>query len=165
MSRRLRTALSSLAILVPMVVGNGVAATSATADDGLYWYEYKVASHTRTYNTNYNNRLARCNLPCGLEVTRSATRTISVGGGLTRAGAALGLSISSATTKSLSISCEYTKKPSNRTWLDAYPEGYQYFYKIRENKYDAYGALVGTKILSGTYTAFDPRGVRCEKRA
>ncbi|TFV86150.1 hypothetical protein [Blastococcus sp. CT_GayMR16] len=99
-------------------------------------------------NINFNNPLATCSAPAGFTCTISksyaATRTINVAFGVSRSFVSAQLGISSATTRSVTVSCSKVMPP-NRSRLVAYPAGRQIFYTITSNGQ-----------TSGTLMAFEP---------
>jgi hypothetical protein len=124
-----------------------------------YWDFYKVKVIARYYDqVDFNHRIARVYQQPGesasISAGRSATRTIQVGGGYTRAGVAGSLSISSATTVTVTVGCT-SVIPVGRERLDAFPVGTQIFYEITQKWHDTTTGAV-TNFTTGTLMAFNP---------
>lgn len=130
---------------------------------------YKMKNKKKV-SSNYVNKgqvLAKCQSSgghCAIDSTKSATRTIGLSLGASRKWAASQLSISSAKSTSLSITCTSPRLKKNQTWK-AYPLGTRWSYKIQSQLYgsDNYGRSwpVGKPTTSGTRYAFNPTGISC----
>lgn len=118
---------------------------------------YQVVNKTSTTGyVNYAQKLTYCQsgtagVSCTISSTYSATRTIGVSLGWTRAGVAAGLSISSASSVSVSVACTSPPLAAGQKFV-AYPIGTRYSYRIYH-----YGTYI-TPTYSGYLTAFNPNG-------
>lgn len=109
-------------------------------------YKYKT--------TNWGQILAGCTVyrkgaTCTIVRTKTATRTIEAGFGLSRAAVAAQLGISASDSQSTAIHCASPPLSQGQTWR-AYPNGYKHSYKIKRTT-----MLYGT-TYSKTLFAFDP---------
>lgn len=158
MSISTRALRASSAVIVAMVLTSiGLAAPANGAD--LVWYKSTIISKSRVAYIDYSHRIDfSCNLPCSFTSSASVTRSIGLTAGLTRSGVAATLGISSATTATVSTSCDVPKTAS-KTYLWVFPEGYKYTYKVKKQTFDIYNNLVKTEYV--TLTAFDPKGIHC----
>lgn len=151
-SRRTLVAMIAVGMVsaIASVLGTVVTAAPASAIT-----TYKVTEISRSGGmVNMNNMLAQCSgtpgFVCVIERSISATREISLSLGVSRGTVAGALNISSATTRTVAVSCKATIT-SNRPVLKAYPMGTQIFYKVTRNQN-------GDKKTSGTLMAFVPDG-------
>ncbi|QTX03546.1 hypothetical protein [Agromyces archimandritae] len=83
----------------------------------------------------------------------SATRTIGLSFGATRAQVASSLNVSSAATQSISVSCESPALSAGQSWR-AKPIGTKHTYKIRELTY--VDAIIVSDRTSASLSAFNP---------
>ena len=102
---------------------------------GVPFTEYKMVDRKRVSSqyTNLSQLLAMCRASSGVCTTdesKSATRTIGLALGATRSWAAGQLSISTAASRTLSISCTSPRLKAGQVWK-AYPLGVRWSYKIR----------------------------------
>ena len=162
--RRKIASFAAIVLLSALPIG---AAQSAQAIPGGAVTVYKVVSKSLLSSnyTNYSNELARCNaatsgVTCSISQSVSATRTIGLDLGASRGVIATGLSISSASSTSISVTCNSPAMSAGQSFR-AYPVGSRYSYKIQKR-----AVAPGSDTLlatSGTLYAFDPRtsGVTC----
>lgn len=140
--------LVTMASAIAVVLGGVAVAAPASA-----WTTYKVTEISRSTGlVNMNDMIASCSgtpgTVCRIERSVSAERRIDLTLGVSRGFVAGELNISSAKTRTVSVSCSATIT-SNRPELRAYPTGTQIFYKVTRNQN-------GTKTTSGTKMAFVP---------
>lgn len=158
-------AAGALGLLVAASAFAPTAAAAENAPSDVYRFEVSVVNKSVNRGvTNYGQVLATCATPsrtvaCEISETKSATRTIGVSAGISRAFVAGKLGISSSRTVSLRISCE--RKTTNAyPYLKAYVVNDIWSYTVRTKKYDYYtGKLVQT--INSKQLAYDPKGVRC----
>jgi hypothetical protein len=131
------------------------------------WGYYSTVIQKKTYrNFTFTSReIARCvavtpGLKCEIHKLASATRTIQLDLGLSRAAVAARLQISSAATQSVSVKCTSGNLRAGEA-LVAYSVGTRYTYKIeRHMTSPPYDYVIATSRL---LSAFDPSpaGISC----
>ncbi|HEU5223831.1 MAG TPA: hypothetical protein VFU07_09160 [Candidatus Lumbricidophila sp.] len=137
--------------------GSGANSRVATNAVGPVVTYYDVVNQTTTPNyINYSNRLTYCmavtaGQTCQISQTFSVTRTIGVDLGYSREGVAAELSISSAATASVSVTCTSPVLGAGQRF-EAYPIGTRYSYQIKK-----WGTMQPV-TYSGWLTAFNPNG-------
>ena len=146
------------ALVAASILGGGVAANAAPPAGYIVQYSVINKSTLSTNYTNLSNELARCNaasagITCSISKTTSASRSISLSLGITRAAVASGLGISADTSQSIGVSCTSPALQAGQS-LRAYPVGTRYSYQVQKRTY--IGASV-TVENSGTLYAFNPR--------
>lgn len=112
---------------------------------------------------NYSQTMATCRVgsngsTCTISRGKSATRTITATLGMSRAGVASSLGISSASAVTVSTSCTSPKMRAGQTW-SAYPVGDRWSYRIhkRTSRFSNQGRpLSETNEYSGYLSAFNP---------
>jgi len=152
-----------LALASELGVGPVVAPPPAPAAVG--YYSTVVQKKIYQHFTFTSKEIARCaavtpGLTCTIHKTASATRTIQLDLGLSRAAVAAHLQISSAATQSVSVQCTSGKLKAGQV-LVAYSVGTRYTYKIeRHMTSPPYDYVIGTSSL---LSAFDPSpaGISC----
>jgi len=154
LTRSRRTLVAMIAVGMVSAIAS-VLGTVATAAPASAITTYKVTEISRSAGmVNMNNMLAQCSgtpgFVCVIERSLSATREISLSLGVSRGTVAGALNISSATTRTVAVSCKATIT-SSRPVLKAYPMGTQIFYKVTRTQN-------GAKKTSGTLMAFVPSG-------
>jgi len=115
-----------------------------------------VVDISRQYNhIGYNKRITYCGVgsagaTCTLSLTTTVSRDIQLGMNLSRATVAASLSISSTTSRSVTVACTSPPMQPGQIW-SAYPYGTRLTYRI-----------VTRTTASASYTnwlyAFDPTG-------
>jgi hypothetical protein len=120
---------------------------------------YKVVNITRTYNSYGTQELARCDgsngTHCSIGKSKTAARTIQTSFGLTRATVAGGLSITSAASVEVTVSCSHTVT-SKQVYV-AYPIGTKYTYRIQKVVSTFNGISTSKNTTYSSYlTAFSP---------
>lgn len=106
--------------------------------------------------TNFSNRLTYCvagttGTTCTLSTTKDATRSIGLDLGITRSAVAASLNISSAWTRSVSVSCTSPALTVGQKFA-AYPRGTKFTYRIKR-----WGTMQ-TTTYSSYLSAFNPDG-------
>ena len=164
--------LGGIALVLGLLLATA-GATSASAEEAVDDGPEKAAGPVVTYREVINktsqsnyirygeaNRLTHCVVvtsgqTCTISRTFDVTRSIGVSLGMTRAAVAASLSISSASSVSVGVSCTSPTMKVGQKY-EAYPVGTRYTYKIKR---------WGTNqpaTTSGTLSAFNPnRGIAC----
>lgn len=150
------------ALVVPVLIAQPAAA--AVDPSAPVWYEVDVIGVTRTSNVvRYDQRIGTCGsgafaMTCTVSASRSATRTIGTAFGISVAGVAATLGISSSSTVTIATTCSGTTRPPTYPYIGGYAEGTVLNYTVRQRTYN-YGRLAQTK--TSTQSAFNPTGIRC----
>ncbi|MBO9554891.1 hypothetical protein [Cellulomonas sp.] len=158
--RRATLLLSALLLACTGLVASSTVANAATAPSGTgYWDHTVVRVKARYYNqVDFNHQIARVYQQPGQTASiasgKTATRTIQVGGGMTRSGIAANLSISSATSVTVTVGCN-SVIPKGNTYLAAYPVGTQIYYEVVET-WVSTPSNKRTEFSSGLLMAFNP---------
>ncbi len=161
-----RARLIAPAVLAVAMVAAG--ATSASAAERSITPQvvrqsttYKVVNITRAYNQYGTQELARCDgssgTICSIGKAKSAVRTIQTSFGLTRGTVAAGLSITAASSATVTVSCTHTIT-SKQVYI-AYPIGTKYTYRIQKVVSTFNGISTSKNTTYSSYlTAFSPGG-------
>lgn len=160
-ARRASVVIASVAMALPLALATP--ASAAVDPSAPVWYEVDVTGVSRTAGVvRYDQELGRCTgsagVTCAVKIERSATRTIGTSFGLSVAGVAATLGISSASSVSIGSTCSGKPQPPSHRWVVGYAEGTVYRYTVRQRTYE-YGRLVRTS--TSVQTAFNPLGVHC----
>lgn len=151
-----------MAFLLPLLAA--VPANAAVDPSAPVWYEVDVIGVSKTTNvTRYDMSLARCGgspspISCTISSGKTATRTIGVSFGISAAGVAGTLGISSAKSVTITSSCSGTTRPPTYSWITGYAFGDTFTYTVRQRTYQ-YGRL--TQTVNSVQHAFNPTGIRC----
>jgi hypothetical protein len=151
---RMITTLAGAGVLAAGLLAAAPATADTAPERPVYATTYKVIE--KTYVSNHVDTahvLARCYSSggtCTITSGKTATTTINVSLGWSRAGVAGGLGISSASAVTVSVGCTSPKLASGKAWT-AYAVGRYFTYKIQKTT----TAPTGTTITkSGTLHAF-----------
>lgn len=101
--------------------------------------------------------VARDNATCSVAKTTTATRSIAVDLGFSRAEVAGKLNVSASNSVSVQVSCTSPKLKKGEHWT-AYPTGKTYSYKLRSTTYRDTGVVISGPTTSKTLKAFSPDG-------
>jgi hypothetical protein len=162
--RLFRMTLAALVMGVVLPLAAAVPANAVVDPSAPVWYEVDVTGVTRTSGVvRYDMVLGRCGgntspITCTISSGRTATRTIGVSFGISAAGVAATLGISSARSVTITSSCSGKTQPPTYSWVNGYAYGDTYRYTVRQRTYQ-YGRL--TQTLTSVQYAFNPTGIRC----
>lgn len=161
---RYSLAVALMAVSVALAASPGTALASSNSHQttispavGPVIDVYEIVNKTSSSGTvHYSDRLTYCQVgtsgsSCSITSQQSATRSVSVDLGWSRSGVAAGLSISSATTVSLAVTCASPSLLAGQIFA-AYPTGTTFNYRIHH-----YGTYVNS-VYSPYLTAFNPDG-------
>jgi hypothetical protein len=162
--RLFRLILATLLMGVVLPLVGAIPANAAVDPSAPVWYVVDVIGVSKTTDvTRYDMVLAKCGgspspITCTIASGRTATRTIGVSFGISAAGVAATLGISSSRSVTITSSCSGVTRPPTYSWISGYAYGDTYRYTVRQRTYE-YGRLTQTRT-SVQYT-FNPTGIRC----
>lgn len=179
--RRLRLSAGAAVVLLASTLFVGAAGTSATASEtpvassngqvvpagfGTITQRKVVNSSKTTNYVDKSRQIARCTvatagLSCSINRTASATRTVNVALGMSRADISAQLGFSSADTVSVGVTCSSGALKAGQS-LVAYSVGSRHQYKV--NKVVARNGVFLSNETSGWLYAFNPysAGISCQ---
>lgn len=156
-----RNFLAGVALVAAMTLLGGVGAASA-ADDPIPGTNAtggsvsSVVDISRQYNfIGYSKRITYCGVgtagaTCTLSISTTVSRDIQVGATLSRGTVAASLSISSSSSRSVTVACTSPPMQAGQIW-SAYPYGTRLTYRIVTR-------TTGSATYTGWLYAFDPTG-------
>jgi hypothetical protein len=162
--RRIVVSIAGAAVAVPLALASP--AQAVVDPSAPIWYEVDVIGVSSTGGVvRYDQELGRCGggqtaISCTVSAQRTATRTIGATFGISAAGVAASLGISSATAVTISSTCGGSIAPPTYPWIVGYASGTTYKYTIRKRTYQ-YGKL--TQTATSTQYAFNPLGIHCAR--
>lgn len=151
---------SATAAESPSSTGGATTADTATPTMISNWtFRSTVVNKVKYINRAGKQILGRCLIgtrggTCTISKGKTATRTIEIGGGVTRGMVAGSLGISTATSTTVEVGCTSPALDPGDYWT-ARPFGTKYVYDVRKSKYFL-GVKVDSAIVEENLRAFSP---------
>lgn len=168
MNKAVKMALGA-AMAVGLVLGAAQTASAEPAhtDSDIGTYTKHEVINKTSKSTYGSQRLSYCTVgrtgaTCTVAKTVTATRSIAVDLGFSRAEVAGKLNVSASNSVSIAVSCTSPKLKAGERW-SAYPTGKAFTYKLRSTTYRDTGVVISGPTTSKTLSAFSPDGgIHCQ---